>query len=513
MGFFNRGGVIESLLEVKLPYYSPEASPKIYVNSLQWDALREKNAPEYPQRHLFGTLAHEVGHDRYNTGNVVFKGSTEEAYVQYRAGLEAQAIFSAFPIFKDLERHPDFRQALPYDSIGYLSGVELGAMYRQWRKGEMDDHAVVEAIAAKVSDKPYTVDNLLRDQNGDGVLTHRDAYLRDFRESQLRRLRTPSAPGALDAPGEVRSHSPGSPSDHPSASPDPLTTTPQSPRPAQASLDTPAPSGPPITPDFRNPHHPLQGRYQQALQAVHTMEAQHNISSTDKSERLAAAITGATQPVPKFQIGHLELVASTVTVHSRRDNFAEPPLSVRLNANQAIARSPEQHAAAWQANAVPGSQPTVAQARLPSYASDQIPAQDLRHPQHPHHRLYAQAGDALALTYAQIGLSRTPEQLELEALGLAVASRQNHLQTIDGVKLLPDAQGQYGLASNVMLYQGDPDRPGATRVLVPAAALQVSTEQSAAQFSQVDLAVQLAQQDQQRRQQERNAQAQGPIMG
>jgi len=289
---------------------------------------------------------------------------------------------------------------------------------------------------------------------------------------------------------------------------------PERPRPAQASLDTPAPSAPPVTPDFRNPHHPLHARYQQALDAVDVMEEKHNIPYTEKSERLAAAITGATQPIPQLQIGHLELVAGTVTVHGRRDNFAEPLLSVRVDTSQAIARNPEQHAAAWQANAVPGSQPTVVLARLPAYAPDQIPAQDLRHPQHSQHRLYAQAGDALALAYAQIGLSRTPEQLEREALGLAVASRQNHLEAINGVKLLPDAQGQYGLTSNLMAYQGNPDRPGASRVLVPAAALQVPTEQSVAQFSQVDLAVQLAQQDQQRRQQERNAQAsQGPVMG
>jgi hypothetical protein len=50
--------------------------------------------------------------------------------------------------------------------------------------------------------------------------------------------------------------------------------------------------------------------------------------------------------------------------------------------------------------------------------------------------------------------------------------------------------------------------------LVPAAALQVPTEQSVAQFSQVDLSVQLEQQDQQRRRQERQAQAsQGPVIG
>ncbi|HZF97348.1 MAG TPA: hypothetical protein VEY92_03720, partial [Pseudoxanthomonas sp.] len=69
-------------------------------------------------------------------------------------------------------------------------------------------------------------------------------------------------------------------------------------------------------------------------------------------------------------------------------------------------------------------------------------------------------------------------------------------------------------ADGLLAYQGDPELAGASRARVPAAALQVPTEQSVAQFSQVDLAVQLAQQDQQRRRQEREAQAsQGPTMG
>ncbi|HLM53300.1 MAG TPA: hypothetical protein VK325_06890, partial [Pseudoxanthomonas sp.] len=101
-----------------------------------------------------------------------------------------------------------------------------------------------------------------------------------------------------------------------------------------------------------------------------------------------------------------------------------------------------------------------------------------------------------------------------EALGLAVASRQNRLDAIDGVKLAPDAQGKYGAASNLMVYRGDPDLVGTSRALVPAAALQVPTERSVAEFAQVDLAVQLAQQEERRRQQEREAQAaQGPVMG
>ena len=244
------------------------------------------------------------------------------------------------------------------------------------------------------------------------------------------------------------------------------------------------------------------------------LEEARGIPHTDKSERLAAAVTAATQAVPKFQIGHLELAAGIVTVHSRRDNFAKPPLSVRVDKNQALALTPEQHTAAWQAQAVPGSQPAVAQAQLPTYAPDRLPAQDLRHPQHPRHGLYVQAGEALAASRAQLGLAYTPEQLEREALGLAVVLRQNRLDAIDGIKLAPDAQGKYGAASNLMVYRGDPDLVGTSRALVPAAALQVPTERSVAEFTQVDLAVQLAHQEERRRQQERNAQApQGPVIG
>ncbi|HZF98049.1 MAG TPA: proline-rich domain-containing protein, partial [Pseudoxanthomonas sp.] len=94
-------------------------------------------------------------------------------------------------------------------------------------------------------------------------------------------LRTPEAPpleaGArpLDPAGEM-----GLPAIEARPSPEvqqgaPATPAPEPSRPGQASLGAPAPSGPPVTPDFRNPHHPLQGRYQQGLQAVHTLETAH----------------------------------------------------------------------------------------------------------------------------------------------------------------------------------------------------------------------------------------------
>ncbi|MGO1073015.1 hypothetical protein [Lysobacter sp. CA199] len=129
--FFKNGGRFEISSNVNLPYYHASTPPKIYLNQEQWHQLQKADAPVPSQLHTFGTLAHEIGHDRYNTGVTPFTGRTADDYVRYRSRLEAQAIFNAFPIFKDLEKHHDFAQmGLPFNSIGYLNGLELGLAYK-----------------------------------------------------------------------------------------------------------------------------------------------------------------------------------------------------------------------------------------------------------------------------------------------------------------------------------------------------------------------------------------------
>ena len=177
--FFEKKGMIDFEAEIGLPRYVPRDPPRIEVDRSTWIGLQQPGS-EYAQRHVFGTLAHEIGHDRFNTGNVPFTGRTADEYVQYRAGLEAQAIFTAFPIFKDLEKVPAFKDGKPFGSIGYLSGLELGAMYGEWKAGKINDAGVIEQIAAKVADTPYTLDKPVQDQNADGRVTHRDAYLQDY---------------------------------------------------------------------------------------------------------------------------------------------------------------------------------------------------------------------------------------------------------------------------------------------------------------------------------------------
>ncbi|QQQ00151.1 XVIPCD domain-containing protein [Lysobacter enzymogenes] len=179
-GFFARGGMIDQRPGSGLPFYSPQSPPRIIVDRDVWTGMLAPDASQWPQRHMFGTLAHEIGHDRYNTGSIPFIGRSADEYVEYRAALEAKAIFNAFPIFKELENVEAFKGGKPFGSIGYLNEVELGARYGDWRAGRLDETAVVERIAAKVADAPYSLNNPPADMNRDGFITHRDAYLRDY---------------------------------------------------------------------------------------------------------------------------------------------------------------------------------------------------------------------------------------------------------------------------------------------------------------------------------------------
>jgi len=178
--FFAKGGKIETEAGARLPRYRPSDPPAIVVDQENWRNLQQPGAFAWSQRHMFAMLAHEVGHDRDNTARPFKPDGTAQEYVQYRSEIEATAIFNAFPILRDLKNEPEFKKESPFDAIGYLNGLELARLYQQWNSGELDDKQVVSAIAAKVADTRYTLGGPLTDQDGNGVLTHRDAYLRDF---------------------------------------------------------------------------------------------------------------------------------------------------------------------------------------------------------------------------------------------------------------------------------------------------------------------------------------------
>lgn len=178
--FFAKGGKIETALDTPMPRYRPSDPPAIVVDQENWKSLQVPGAFAWSQRHMFAMLAHEVGHDRDSTTRPFKPNGTAEEYVQYRSEIEATAIFNAFPILRDLKNEPEFKKESPFDSIGYLNGLELAKLYQQWNSGELDDKQVVKAIASKVADTPYTLGGALTDRDGNGVLTHRDSYLRDY---------------------------------------------------------------------------------------------------------------------------------------------------------------------------------------------------------------------------------------------------------------------------------------------------------------------------------------------
>lgn len=192
-GFFEKGGTIQTDPDQTKPLYRPSSPPAIVVNEGEWKAMGQHGTNPWPQRHMFGMLAHEIGHDKDNTTRPFPISGSRDEYVQYRSEIEASAIFNAFPIFQDLKGTPEFSKQAPFDSIGYLHGFELAKLYQQWDAGESDEKQTVDAIASKVASTRYTLQGALNDQDGDGVLTHRDAYLRDY--ERVLRPKNDNTPG------------------------------------------------------------------------------------------------------------------------------------------------------------------------------------------------------------------------------------------------------------------------------------------------------------------------------
>ncbi|SDY05745.1 hypothetical protein [Lysobacter enzymogenes] len=197
-GFFRNGGEFDMSQEVGLPAYFPRDPPFIAFDRNEWENIQKHGPTEYGLLRMFGTLAHEIGHDRFNTGVTPFAGGSKDDYVAYRSRLEAEAIFNAFPIFRDLREEPAFKSAMPFNSIGYLQGIELAQLYRQWDRGELDREQVVARIAARVADTPYTRPHPPPDENGDGRSTHRDAYLHDYRR-YIDKTPQPAAPSGSNS--------------------------------------------------------------------------------------------------------------------------------------------------------------------------------------------------------------------------------------------------------------------------------------------------------------------------
>ena len=263
--FFAEGGVITANKEIRLGTYVAKNPPEIEVNEKLWMGMLLGDGNPYPQRHMLGMLAHEIGHHEYNPVVKTFMGSQPDQYVAYRSELEGRAIFTAFRIFKELEQEPILKNNLPFDSIGYLQGMELGQLYNQWNAGQLTDEAVVGLVAQKIASTPYTlqdsghqVGSALTDQDGDGRLTHRDLYLRDFQ-------RIPRFHPQPDAP----------------------------------AVEPSAAVQPAAIPLLDNPTHPGHALYAQALQG---MQANPRFPDGPNQQQLAANLVAAIATLPEGRV-------------------------------------------------------------------------------------------------------------------------------------------------------------------------------------------------------------------
>lgn len=181
--FYANGGRVVGDPDEPMASYRSEPQREIRINQVQYDFARTPGGAHLVDG-MFSTIAHEIGHDKDR--GAIFVGGAADAYVQFRSEKEAKAIFNAFPIFADLkESEPSFKPV--WKELGYSPmGLAWRPLYDMWQSGSFSDTDVIKQMAKSVVDYPYTRNDGLTDRDGDGRLTQRDLYLRDY-ERLLRR--------------------------------------------------------------------------------------------------------------------------------------------------------------------------------------------------------------------------------------------------------------------------------------------------------------------------------------
>lgn len=279
-GFFAKGGAIVDSDVEQIASYRAEPRPEIHVNRQRYAFAREPSGA-YSAVGLFSTFAHEIGHDK--DSDAKFKqGGTAEEYVHFRSEKEAEAIFNAFPIFADLAVSlPEFKPS--WREVGYdSSGLKWGSLFAEWRQGVLKDHEVVKEIAGHVSGFPYTRRDGLTDQDGNGSLTQRDLYLRDYHRLLRQSSQSP------DSQKDVRSG---------------MQTAP----PLGAGLSMPA-------------GHDLE-LYRQALGGVAGLSATLPTDEDASRERLAAALTVLAKENGLSRIDHVVISRGGVGIQTGDNVF------------------------------------------------------------------------------------------------------------------------------------------------------------------------------------------------
>lgn len=179
--------------------------------------------------------------------------------------------------------------------------------------------------------------------------------------------------------------------------------------------------------DFRDPGHPLHSRYTQfknALAQSHTLPINGDKLpyGPAQQERLAAGFTDALGIAPHYEpsIRGFKQHQGQLLAYDQPCSFTEKSHVLRIDPAQALAASPEQHAARWKAREASHPEPP---GRV--IAPIEVTAEDMRHPAHPRHAMFEQARSAIVNANAHWGRpAPDAEQLDRHAAQIVVEARK-----------------------------------------------------------------------------------------
>ena len=262
------------------------------------------------------------------------------------------------------------------------------------------------------------------------------------------------------------------------------------------------PLDPPALRDFRHAAHLLNARYEMFRDALgeqgfhqdrptlHEAPAVRGYSA-DQKDRLAAGFTAQVGIDRRysFEIQNFRKDGDVLlaTEHPRR--LGASPLMLAIPEAQSLARSPEQHAAAWRAKELPQPRAVDTARTDPRSLAPEHPG----HPDHPRNPMFEHARSALTDEYARWGIQKGAESLDRETLQVMIGARANQLDDVGAIRLHKPSPDSPGIGEHPKLaVYATPESPNQKFVphmaVIESQTLQhaLPVAQSAKQFTEVD---------------------------
>ncbi|XUP27058.1 XVIPCD domain-containing protein [Xanthomonas axonopodis pv. vasculorum] len=181
--------------------------------------------------------------------------------------------------------------------------------------------------------------------------------------------------------------------------------------------------------------HSRYTQFKNALEQSHTLPRHGDKLpyGPAQQERLAAGFTDALGIDPHYEhsIKGFKQHEGQLLAYDHPGSIYEKSKVLRIDPEQALAKSPEQHAASWKAREASHPEPP---SRV--IAPVAITAEDMRHPAHPRHAMFEQARSAIANANEWWGRpAPDPEQLDRHAAHVVVESRKFGQTDVERVHL------------------------------------------------------------------------------